>query len=179
MLNEQINNKMKLRKITIEDLPVRVNWMNNPLIYNTMHYSIPITLDNTQKWFLQNVENRCRVDVTFCKSICNVGGYVAMGGLTSIDSAVKKAELYIFVNPELIGKGIGTKATKQLCQYGFTELGLEKIYLFTDRGNVAAQKVYEKIGFRLEGTLRNEILTRTGQISDRLYYGLLKHELIE
>lgn len=102
-----------------------------------------------------------------------------MGGLTSIDSAVKKAELYIFVNPELIGKGIGTKATKQLCQYGFTELGLEKIYLFTDRDNVAAQKVYEKIGFRLEGTLRNEILTRTGQISDRLYYGLLKHELIE
>ena len=102
-----------------------------------------------------------------------------MGGLTSIDRTVGKAELYIFVNPELLGKGIGTKATRKLCQYGFSELGLEKIYLYTDKGNVAAQKVYEKVGFRLEGTLRNEILTRTGHITDRLYYGLLKHELIE
>ena len=70
---------MELRKISFEDLPVRVNWMNNPLIYNTMHYTIPITLDNTQKWFLQNVENRCRVDVTFCKSMYNGGGVRCYG----------------------------------------------------------------------------------------------------
>ena len=43
----------------------------------------------------------------------------------------------------------------------------------------AAQKVYEKIGFHLEGILRNELLTRTGHISDLYYYGLLKHELRE
>ena len=90
------------------------------------------------------------------------GGIVAMGGLTSIDRSVGKAELYVFVNPELLGKGIGTQATKQLCQFGFL-----------------AQKVYEKIGFHLEGILRNELLTRTGHISDLNYYGLLKHELIE
>lgn len=171
---------MELRKIKFEDLPVRVDWMNNPIIYNTMHYGIPITLENTQNWFAKNVDNQNRIDVTFCESMCNGGGgYVAMGGLTSIDRTVGKAELYIFVNPELLGKGIGTKATRKLCQYGFSELGLEKIYLYTDKGNVAAQKVYEKVGFRLEGTLRNEILTRTGHITDRLYYGLLKHELIE
>lgn len=102
-----------------------------------------------------------------------------MGGLTSIDRSVGKAELYVFVNPELLGKGIGTKATKQLCQFGFSELKLEKIYLFVDKDNIAAQKVYEKIGFHLEGILRNELLTRTGHISDLNYYGLLKHELIE
>ena len=169
---------MELRKITFEDLPVRVDWMNNPIIYNTMHYGIPITLENTQNWFAKNVDNPNRIDVMFCESMCN-GWYVAMGGLTSIDRTVGKAELYIFVNPELLGKGIGTIATKQLCQYGFFELKLEKIYLFVDKENIAAQKVYEKIGFHLEGILRNELLTRTGHISDLYYYGLLKHELRE
>jgi len=65
---------MELRKIKYEDLPVRVDWMNNPIIYNTMHYSIPITLENTQNWFAKNVDNLHRSDVTFCESMCNGGG---------------------------------------------------------------------------------------------------------
>ena len=73
MLNEK-KCKMELRKIKFEDLPVRVDWMNNPIIYNTMHYSIPITLENTQNWFVKNVVNQNRSDVTFCESICNEGG---------------------------------------------------------------------------------------------------------
>lgn len=65
---------MELRKIKYEDLPVRVEWMNNPIIYNTMHYSIPITLENTQNWFAKNVDNQNRIDVTFCELMCNGGG---------------------------------------------------------------------------------------------------------
>lgn len=65
---------MELRKIQYEDLPIRVDWMNNPIIYNTMHYGIPITLENTQNWFAKNVDNQNRSDVTFCESMLNGGG---------------------------------------------------------------------------------------------------------
>ena len=70
---------MELRKITYKDLPVRVKWMNNPQIYNTMHFSIPVTLDNTQNWFMKNVDNQNRVDVTFCESVRNGGGHRRYG----------------------------------------------------------------------------------------------------
>ena len=163
---------MIIRRIKKEDLETRVEWMNNPAIYSSMHYDIPIVLENTLSWFKKNLDNNSRADVVFEED----DKIVAMGGLTGIDSLTNKAELYIFVNPFQQSKGIGTKATKLLCKYGFDNLGLKKIYLVTDVSNVSAQKVYEKVGFKLEGKLRKEYLTKDGILEDILYFGLLKEE---
>ena len=98
-----------------------------------------------------------------------------MGGLTGIDRETNRAELYIFVNPDLQGHGIGEKATQLLCEYGFGTIGLDKIYLQTNGSNHAAQRVYRKVGFSLEGRLRNETIVNNA-VDDRLCFGLLKSE---
>lgn len=162
---------MIIRRIKEEDLTTRVEWMNNPAIYSSMHYDIPVVLENTLSWFKKNLDNNSRADVVFEED----GNIVAMGGLTGID-ATNKAELYIFVNPLQKSKGIGTKATKLLCKYGFENLGLKKIYLVTNESNVSAQKVYEKVGFKLEGKLRKETIVNN-IIEDRFYYGIFPNEL--
>lgn len=166
---------MIIRDLKEKDLPARVEWMNNPRIYGSMHYSVPILLENTINWYKSNVGNNKRVDVVFEVD----EQLVAMGGLTNINPDSKLAELYIFVNPDLQGGGIGTKATKLLCRMGFERCNLEKIYLYTNDNNVLAQKVYEKCGFTLEGRLRKEYITEDGLRLDRLYYGLIKGELNE
>jgi diamine N-acetyltransferase len=163
---------MIIRRIEEKDLPVRVEWMNHPKVYSSMHYAIPVVLDKTVAWFKQNLDNENRVDVVF---ECD-GELVAMGGLTGIDGPIGKAELYIFVDPFIHSKGIGTTATTLLCEYGFKSLDLTKIYLVTNESNIAAQRVYEKVGFKLEGRLRKEAMV-AGKLEDRLYYGLLKDEL--
>lgn len=165
---------MELRKLTFEDLPIRVEWMNNPKIYSSMHFDLPVLLENTIKWFEKNRTNNQRSDVCFVEN----EEIVAFGGLTSIDNTLKKAELYIFVNPDSHKSGIGTQATKLLCQYGFEELGLHKIYLLTNENNLAAIKVYQKCGFVLEGRHRDEYLAEERYL-DRLYFGLLKTEFDE
>ena len=86
-------------------------------------------------------------------------------------------ELYVFVCPTTQAKGLGTEATRLLCEYGFAELGLNKIYLETNDDNFAAQKVYEKVGFMLEGRKRQEYIRKDGTLGERFYYGLLKWEL--
>lgn len=164
---------MIIRKINKEDLMTRVEWMNNPRIYQSMHFNLPITIEDTLKWYRKNFSDNSRVDVAFADSHENL---VAMGGLTHIDWTVKKAELYIFINPEIHGKGFGTYSTALLCNYGFSELGLNKIYLYTNEDNLAARVVYERIGFQLEGHLRHEIITANGDFQDRLYYGILRNE---
>lgn len=166
---------MIVRRLTKDDLQLRVNWMNNHRIYSSMHFETPILIDNTIRWFENNVDNNKRADLAFEEN----GVVVAFGGLTNINSEVKKAELYIFVNPENQKGGIGTRATKTLCSYGFNQLGLNKIYLETNEDNVAAQRVYEKCGFVLEGKLRNEYISKDGRIMCRMYYGLLKGELLD
>ena len=166
--------RMELRELVESDLSLRVEWMNNPAVYNTMHYSVPILLGNTQEWFKRNRRNPDRYDVVFEDEN---GTPVAMGGLTGIDSDNFKAELYIFVNPLRQGEGLGTLATRLLCKYGFESLKLNKIYLYTDAGNKGACKVYEKVGFKLEGCLRNE--NRKGnRREDRLYFGMFPQELV-
>lgn len=163
---------MIIRSIYIEDLPLRVRWMNNPKVYTSMHYETPITLEKTIEWYNKNIDNRRRVDVCFVQN----DEIVSFGGLTSIDSMLKKAELYIFVNPENHHAGIGTMTTKMLCKYGFEELGLHKIYLFVNEDNIPAINVYKKCGFILEGKHRDELLVR-GEYKEMHYYGLLKGEL--
>lgn len=148
--------------------------MNNPKIYSNMHFDLPVSLEKTERWFENNQKNNLRSDVCFVEK----GEIVAFGGLTSIDINLKKAELYIFVNPDSHKSGYGTMATGLLCEYGFKELGLHKIYLLTNENNIAAIKVYQKCGFVLEGRHRDEYLSGK-KYMDRLYFGLLKTEFNE
>lgn len=166
--------KMIIRHITEDDLRIRVSWMNDPKVYSSMHYTIPVLLDNTIAWYNNICQNSSRSDFVF--EVDNE--VVAMGGLTSIDTSLKKAELYIFVCPYIQSKGTGTQATYLLCKYGFETLGLDKIYLVTNESNIPAQRVYEKVGFKLEGRLRKEVIVNK-VVEDRLYYGLFAHELVK
>lgn len=163
---------MKLRLLASGDLKERVEWMNNPKIYKTMHFTPPISLEKTIEWHSKNINNISRCDVAFEG---NDGNLVAMGGLTHIDYSTRKAEFYIFVNPDRQREGNGSIATYILCKYGFEVLQLHKIYLYTNSNNLGARKTYEKIGFKLEGILRDEMINEE-KYEDRLYYGLLFSE---
>lgn len=165
---------MIARRLEEKDLQLRVDWMNNPKVYSSMHFDIPVKLENTYNWFLGHIGSETRVDLTFEED----GKIVAFGGLTSINPEIKKAELYIFVDPNMQKQGYGLKATKILCEYGFEMLHLNKIYLYVNATNIGAKKTYEKIGFKLEGILRQELLHR-GNLHDRLYYGLLAVEFAD
>lgn len=171
-MNIEQSKKMEIRKLQVEDLPIRVEWMNNPSIYKTMHFEIPITLEKTEQWFNNNLGNEKRLDMV----VTDGDEIVAFCGITSIDPVIKKGESYTFVHPDKKGKGIGTIARTLLLDYVFGELGLNKVYCFTNEDNFCSSHLSEKLGFKLEGRHRKEYLTQSGELKDRLYYGLLKNE---
>lgn len=164
---------IRLRKLQQNDLHLRVEWMNRPEVYETMHFVPPISIENTKAWFDKNKASHNRVDVVFEDE--NYDKVVAMGGLTGIDYSVRKAEFYVFVNPDAQRKGYGTQATYELCKYGFEVLQLHKIFLYTNDSNIGARRTYEKVGFTLEGRMREERVFGE-KYEDRLYYGLLAKE---
>jgi len=145
--------------------------MNDPVIYSSMYLELPISLENTVRWYQKNLNSLSRVDLVFEEE----GENVAMGGLVGIDRGVRKAELYVFVKPSMHVQGIGTRVTRLICKYAFDMLNLNKVCLYTDETNVRAQKVYEKVGFKLEGRFREETYVKDGY-KNRLYYGLLVSE---
>lgn len=161
-----------LRKLQCSDLHTRVAWMNEVAVYSSMSYTVPVTLENTMKWFYSNKSKSDRFD---CVVVNQNDELLAMAGLTNIDAGCKKAELYIFVDPRRQNQGIGWRTTYLLCKYGFNLLHLNKIYLCTNASNIGAKRTYQKVGFQLEGCHRAEKVTN-GKYEDRLYYGLLASE---
>ena len=129
-------------------------------------------MKKTIDWYESNLSNPTRFDMTVLED----GVVVAFGGITSINREIGKAETYLFADPIRLYKGIGTRAKKMICQFGFEKLGLNKLYFITNEDNVASIRLNEKCGFKLEGRLRQEYITKEGERKDRLYYGLLKEE---
>lgn len=171
--------KIIVRRLEREDLETRVAWFNDPYVYGQMTIDIPVSLAGTEEWFSQNRLNRSRAD--FCFFTQNEEGAmsrIAMCGLVDIDLHHRRAELYVVVNPQMTGRGIGKTAVQWLCNYGFSELNLLKIYLFTVHQNQRAQHLYERTGFVLEGILRQHVCHR-GRFTDRCVYGILRDEWSE
>ncbi|MEA5015519.1 MAG: GNAT family protein [Candidatus Limiplasma sp.] len=72
-------------------------------------------------------------------------------------------------------KGMGTEATALFVRYGFQALSLHKIELEVYSFNQRAEYVYQKSGFVLEGTKR-ENFKFNNQYFDTKLYGLLRSE---
>lgn len=83
-------------------------------------------------------------------------------GLRNIDWTSRNAELWIKIgNTEYISglskngmRGYGGDAVKTLCSFCFNSMNLHKIYLHVFESNERAKRCYEKVGFIIEGTLK-------------------------
>jgi RimJ/RimL family protein N-acetyltransferase len=73
------------------------------------------------------------------------------------------------------GHGYATEAAHALLDWGFATLDLNRVQAEADTRNVASRRVLEKLGFRLEGTLREDCVV-DGDVSDSWVFGLLRRE---
>jgi len=99
--------------------------------------------------------------------------------LKNIEWSVPKTEIGFFIDASYAGKGIGTKGLKEFSSHCFSDHGFEKLFLRTHQSNQGARKIAENCGFEIEGTLRKDYRTSSGELVDVLYYGLITDAAIE
>lgn len=159
-----------IRKFEETDIPNKVKWINDSNNNEYLHYDLPLTIEKTTKWYNKIKELPSRYDAIIEYQNVPVG----VIGLINIDKC--KGEYYITLGEnDYKRKGISYIASKKLINYGFLELGLNKIWLCVDFDNIVARKLYEKLGFKLEGILRKDIYFK-GKMVDRCIYGIIKEE---
>src|SRR5699024_5593488 len=66
------------------------------------------------------------------------------------------------------GRGLGTEATRLTMQHAFEQQGLHRVSLEVYAFNPRARHVYEKVGFRLEGTMRDALRFDGGWVDAHL-----------
>lgn len=81
--------------------------------------------------------------------------------------------LHVFA--EHRGKGYAREAICLVLRYYFQELRYHKANIPVYEINEASKRLHEKLGFQLEGRIRNSVFTR-GEFSDLLWYGMTVEE---
>ncbi|MFE6135918.1 GNAT family N-acetyltransferase [Bacillus sp. NPDC057893] len=76
------------------------------------------------------------------------------------------------------GKGYGKEAIHLILKYAFYEMNLHRVGLDVISYNKAAIALYKKMGFQMEGCMR-EAVQRDGKCFDRIIMGILRDEWIE
>lgn len=103
------------------------------------------------------------------------GAWVGSMGFNKINSIDEYAEIGYWLDKSHEGKGIMTECVKAMLTYGFNDLNLHRIEICCDIRNLRSKGVPERLGFTLEGVLR-ESHKYEGQFFDSLIYGLLCSE---
>ncbi|MBQ9926570.1 MAG: GNAT family N-acetyltransferase [Lachnospiraceae bacterium] len=169
---------VELRELRETDAEKMIEWMLDPQIKRSF-------LKEMSKYTLEDARQFCR-EAIMAKDSCHNGNihmaivneddeYLGTISLKNIDRINQSAEFAIALREKARGKGIGVKASERLLDIGFGEMGLHRIYLTVFADNEAAIRLYEKIGFTMEGELREHIY-RDGEYVSWRIYGILDNE---
>jgi len=95
--------------------------------------------------------------------------------LHRIDRDNRRAEIGYILRRDHWGQGLATEALAALFAHAFGTLGLHRLEADIDPRNAASIRLIERLGFKLEGRLRERYFV-AGDIQDTAFYGLLAHE---
>lgn len=98
-------------------------------------------------------------------------------GFTSARMEHKRAEIGYAFRRDCRNRGYATEAVAKTIEFGFNEIGLNRIEAFVDAGNTASQRVLEKCGMKYEGTLRKYII-KNGEYRDMKSYSILSENSV-
>lgn len=87
-----------------------------------------------------------------------------------------RGEVGYWSDPKIRGNGVATQALRRICRWAFDDYGLQILEWRAEVGNAASRRVAEKVGFRVEATLRGRVYHRA-VLSDAWVGSLLRSEL--
>ena len=96
-----------------------------------------------------------------------------------VDLQNEFAEIEYCIGSAYQGRGYATEACKEIIRYGFDEIGLHKVQICCRTTNQKSRNVIEKCGLVYEGTLRDYFRMSDGVFEGRMYYSILRSEIMK
>lgn len=133
--------KILIRPLTIDDANVSWRWRNDAEVWaqTGQRPDKPITVDIENQW----IKKVLTEELTKRFAITVDDQYVGNVQLTDITDST--AQLHIFIGEKSFwGKGVASQAIYQILNYAKENLKLTEVYLYVNKSNLAAIKVYLK-----------------------------------
>ncbi len=137
---------------------------------------LPEETEKIRKWYMTRNEQKDRLDLAVVyKENDQIIGEVVFN---EYDEETNNVNFRVLLSETSCNKGVGTEAISMFIQYGMEELELHKISLEVFSFNSRAERVYQKVGFKLEGIKREDFLYNQEYIDTKIY-GLLKADYLD
>ena len=165
-----------LRPFTIDDAPTVQKLAGDKAIAETT-LTIPYPYEDgiSEEWIGKHeklFENGKAVNF----AITARTGNQLVGAISlNIEKHFDSAEMGYWIGKPYWNKGYCTEAARVLLDYGFNELGLNRIFAFHMNHNKASGQIMRKIGMTLEGCHRQAVKKWDNYI-DLNMYAILKYE---
>ena len=99
-------------------------------------------------------------------------------GMHAWDQETKRAQIGYWISSEYEGRGIISRSMVKFVEFLFDKIGLNKIEIHFLQANKRSTKVAERLGFKVEGIIRQSIM-RNGMPEDVVIAGLLRNEWLQ
>lgn len=168
-----------LRPAERTDIPLFVHWLSDARTTRNLALRSPIGEAMEERWFEDLLDHQGRDRWHFV--ICLLVDRRPVGSLDlhEVDLTNGGAGMGIQIgDPADRSLGYGGDAVGVLLDFGFDELRLERIWLDVYDSNPDARRLYERLGFVHEATLRHGVY-RAGRYDDVHRLGILRAEWAE
>lgn len=166
--------RLRLRPLRASDAEDAFRVLSNPTAmkyYGTLPHK---NLEYTQKQFVDVMVSRFkfRDAVSFVVTLKDDDKYIGHVSAMQFDRVFKFVELAYIIDPEHWGKGIGTEAVQHIVEFLIHKMKIHKIRAAFFSKNLGSKRVLEKVGFKQEGYLRDNVLI-DGEFEDEYLMALV------
>lgn len=172
-----IGPRVYLRPLERADVPVLQGWINDQEVIRNLLNFRPMNREAEEE-FVDKITRDPELLVLgiALRADDRLIGDVALHRIQSRD---RQAGFGILIGEKAEwSKGYGTEATRLIVRYAFDALNLNRVWLHVLANNQRGQRAYEKVGFKVEGVLRQSAF-REGRYLDTITMGILRGELTE
>ena len=171
--------RLVLRPFECGDTETVQRLVNDPeIVATTRALHFPYPEGTAARWIAQHpeawVSGRAAI---FAISLKRTGLVLGAIGL-EIEVADERAELGYWIDPAFWSRGYASEAAQAVVEFGFRQLGLNRIMAEHMVHNPASGRVLEKVGFRPEGLLRQHA-RKWGRFYDVAVLGLVREDWLK
>ena len=166
--------RLTIKLISKEDLEEARLLHNEPSVLSNLQNPNEVTVEMQLKWFksLNNSQTSFRY---ICRSK-ETSGLVGVFRVDNLDLNNRSVMIGVDVSEKFRRQGFATEIYSFFIDYFFIKVKLNRIHFNTLESNIPARKLYEKLGFTIEGKQISAIM-RSNNVLDLICYYKLNNTL--
>lgn len=170
-----MESRIYLRAFEPDDYKTSIKWRNDDEIWGKVggpKYFVSEAYE--KKWVEDTIFNSKDIKLAICLKENDI--HIGNVYVTDIDMTSRSCTTGILIGEhEYWSKGYASETYRLLLDYIFNERNLNRVQAYVLESNMSSLKMCQKVGFKIEGTLRQSVF-KNGKYQNQVLLSILKED---